>query len=133
MRAGHDGPALPAERGHDLSQTNEFAELFIRLDMALTGKERTQAERTASHSRHVLTDPITYVTSNEREYYLSDGGYSRIVANDEGKVWVTSNSLQRVKDAWNTPEAQELASLIGKAITDAVAEYEASHCSGHNP
>ena len=34
---------------------------------------------------------------NHREYYLSDGGYSRIVFNDRGSLFLTDNSSPRAK------------------------------------
>jgi len=116
-----------------LNEKSEFADLIIRLDMLLTGKTREQAEHTARTSSRDLADPLSFIMDGDSEYYLSDGGYSRLVVTEEGKTWVTSNSLQRVKDAWGTPEAQALASAIGRAVAASVESYEASHSMRPGP
>jgi uncharacterized protein (DUF1919 family) len=48
-----------------------------------------------------------------QEYYLSDGGYSRIRYSPEHEItFLTSNSLKKPKERWNTPEAKTLREKI---------------------
>ena len=85
-------------------------DLMIQLDMALTGKARHVAEHTASGQGF---DPVEH-----RIYYLSDGGYSRVVVNDDCQLSLTSSSLDRVKQAWSQPDVQTLIAAISNALAE---------------
>lgn len=88
---------------------SEFRDLIVRLDALLTGKSLSEAERTALAQQTRLADPIAFVTASSREYQLSDGGYSRLCASEEGELWLTSNSREQVKAAWNSYDVREAA------------------------
>ena len=95
-----------------------FRELMIELDMALTGKDRRAAEHTA---KQPAADIGSFLTT-QREYYLSDGGYSRVVADFDGRIWPTSNSLARVKEEWEQPNVQRIVSALSKLIITEAGE-----------
>jgi hypothetical protein len=75
-----------------------LAYLVKMLDCALTGK----TWREVGHS--MRSQGIQRFIDGE-EYYLSDGGYSRIVFGNSGSVFLTSNSLDEARVAWKrSPE-----------------------------
>jgi hypothetical protein len=85
----------------------DIKELLVQLDMALTGHSRRNCEHTAKNQ------------SFERgaSYYLSDGGYSRVVVGFES-IFVTGNSLDRVKQAWSRPDVQKIVAAISAAVEE---------------
>lgn len=97
---------------------SSFADLIVTLDTVLTGKSRVEAERTARAQCAIASDPVDFVTGM-REYHLSDGGCSKIRANEEGEVWLTSNSRPS-QGSWKTPEAKAAADAMGQMIAVAV-------------
>jgi hypothetical protein len=90
------------------------AELMIRLDMALTGKSRHEAEHTAKGQE---LSPW-----GERIYYLSDGGYSRIVVTEDYVLFVASESLNRVRTAWQRPDVQSIVAEISAVFKEQTTE-----------
>ena len=125
-----DGPSGPYDHSDAAADgakmhygdPEHFPERIIALDMVLTGKSRHVAEHTMRNQAHRAGDPLAFIDGGE--YYLSDGGYSRVVGNDEGALFLTSNSRQEVKDAWKMPGAQKLAEEIKAAIVAAVTAAE---------
>lgn len=103
---------MAKEGGNIFMDDSSFADL-------LTGKSRVEAERTARAQCAIASDPVDFATGM-REYHLSDGGCSRICANEEGEVWLTSNSRDQVKEAWKTAEAKAAAKAVGQRIASAV-------------
>lgn len=98
------------------AEFSKFAEKLIRLDMLLTGKPRADAVHTARSQQHRLSSPLALLNDGfGGEYYLSDGGYSRLFVNDMPSLWLTSNSLPAAKAAWETPAVQ---GLVGEILTD---------------
>ena len=91
------------------------------LDCALTQKKYRDVLRTYNNQKH-LHDPLEWVDS--QEYYLSDGGYSRIVCHWDGddpetiRLSLTSNSTNATKTAWE--RCKELISDAEEAIRTAV-------------
>ena len=54
------------------------------------------------------------------EYYLSDGGFSRVVISrrgydDDGMLFLTSNSTDKVKSRWDDQESVMLREAIENA------------------
>lgn len=94
---------------------------IIALDRLLTGKTDAEIEHTARNQPAFFADPLNFLF---REYYLSDGGYSRIVLNDEAKLRLTSNSLDRAKERWASAEAQKLASEIESLFAELIRAAE---------
>lgn len=84
--------------------------LLILLDCALTGKPYKDAAHAAKNQRGRF--PLNDV------YYLSDGGYSRICFDPEtGKIFLTHNSRDEVREAWEKCEE------IRKALEENCAEF----------
>lgn len=84
---------------------------LINLDAALTGNTDRRTHHTASDS-----NVNSFVEGHE--YYLSDGGYSRVIMNDLSmKLRLTSNSRNEVKQTWSKHEqlVQEVEQLYGLA------------------
>ncbi len=81
-----------------------FRQLLVALDVALTGKPFARAVKTQNdHSKEFNEDPETWFLFGTDVYYLSDGGYSRIGFNEEtSKLFITSNSLDKPKELWDT-------------------------------
>jgi hypothetical protein len=90
--------------------TNIKADLIL-LDSVLTGASIQNCIHTASNQslEHVY---------DGQEYYLSDGGYSRLVFNYDSKFFVTSNSLDMVKKNWGTLLAQTIVARLETAINN---------------
>lgn len=77
-------------------QIHSWQEKLAFLDAALTGKSWKDVCHNNSSQSMILEDFCF-----GKEYYLSDGGYSRIFwSPDDNKLVLTSNSRQEVKDAW---------------------------------
>lgn len=93
---------------------SNLKEQLIFLDCALTGK--TQADAIHMSKNQDIT--------RDRLYYLSDGGYSRIVFNDDTcKIFLASESTDKVKTAWS--RCEELIADVEKTLTEWVKnEYE---------
>ncbi len=79
----------------------EFSRKLTALDAFLTGKTGRDVEHTARNSSIKTPDDLLF-GHGDRAYYLSDGGYSRIMAtmDDTGTIFLTSNSRDEVKDRW---------------------------------
>ena len=70
---------------------------LLDLDCSLTGVQYTRGLQTAELSSCSDDDFL-----HGREYYLSDGGYSRVVFNPLSEnLFLTSNSRNEVKAKWN--------------------------------
>lgn len=70
---------------------------LLDLDCSLTGVQYTRGLQTAEVSSCSDNDFL-----HGREYYLSDGGYSRVVYNPLSEnLFLTSNSRDEVKIKWN--------------------------------
>jgi len=90
------------------SLTN-LKQLLDDLDVCLTNKKRSHSD----------TEYEDFLRGNE--FYLSDGGYSRVVRYIEtGELFLTQNSLQKAKDQWDTPEAMNLREEIIIVIPGAI-------------
>jgi len=101
---------------------NDLRELVIQLDCLLTGKPRRDAEQTARHQAHLFTDAVTFILDvQSNSYYLSDGGYSRLVCNeDQGIYGVSFVSTDAVKARWNEPEVQIIVTAANVILLTAI-------------
>jgi hypothetical protein len=99
---------------------NNFQWMMFRLDAALTGKPNQTVLNTIRNQE--FKTALDWVLAH-REWYLSDGGYSRLVADEEANIWVTSNSLERVKQNWALCDEliAEVRAEIKRAIDEATA------------
>jgi len=93
----------------------EFEKLMYELDFMLTDKRPEGWHPERSIMRFL----------DEKEWYLSDGGYSRISYSwNQHSIFLTSNSLDKPKERWTTVEAQEKIMQINEIINQAIEEYE---------
>lgn len=103
---------------------NELQELLVKLDMALTGKTLKQAQHTSRNSAIKDVDGWLFGSGHDRCYYLSDGGYSRVtceaIIDDPPRIYLTSNSLQRVKDRWE--DVKGLRAQIEQLLEDYIQD-----------
>ena len=84
-------------------QVKTLQKYLRALDQMLTGNSEQEALRMSNQVESLEK----YLGGSQ--YYLSDGGYSRVyISLLEDVVFVTSNSLERVKSAWETPAVQNL-------------------------
>jgi hypothetical protein len=73
-----------------------FQELLAALDAALTKKDDPTVRRTAGAQAMTPEDLYGGI------YYLSDGGYSRLIFSaDEGRLLLTSDSLAGPVASWD--------------------------------
>lgn len=102
---------------------------MAKLDSVLTGKNWQTVTQQAWHYRDKFKDPeymFSFVYGSDI-YYLSDGGYSRVVVDDQsGKLFPTSNSLDRVKNNWKTDEAQVVIKDIENDIATIRSKFDES-------
>ena len=92
---------------------------MIALDQLLTGKSEKECARMSNQ----VEDLEKYLSGSE--YYLSDGGYSRVYLSIlEDQVFVTSNSLDKVKDNWKTSAVQNLIEGLMILIRHIQEEYD---------
>lgn len=76
---------------------NDFQWKMFNLDIALTG-ESSHCDRHAGQMRNKPKSVEEWY--NRPEWYLSDGGYSRIWLDEDGHIFLTSNSTDKTKAAW---------------------------------
>ena len=108
-------------------------DLIIKIDIALTGRSEHEAKSTASRQRHLIEDPALFSEISDA-YYLSDGGYSRILwnhygetAGEYGQFSLSSVSTEKAKDKWhNDPDVQNLKKEIQGLVESAIKGYNPS-------
>jgi len=100
-----------------------FQEAVIALDAALTGSSHETAALQLRCLGHQIVREFTPRQFRRGDaYYMSDGGYSRLICDpDDGSVFLSFVSLDRVKAKWD--ECSELVKAVEvftKAATAAV-------------
>lgn len=91
--------------------TQILPSLMVELDHLLTGRNQKETSLTAARQRAVL-DPEALMTTPDG-YYLSDGGYSRIRADDStGELLLSGVSRDQVKGRWNDADVIALRTQI---------------------
>lgn len=92
---------------------------LVALDRQLTGNTEQRALQMVSQ----LEDPYQYIWG--AEYYLSDGGYSRVYLDmSRGRVLLTSNSLAKPKENWETPAVQNIVFELRRLFVQIINENE---------
>ena len=97
--------------------------LFIDIDSLLTGKP-DDAASTAQQQRHKLADPVDLFACDG--YYLSDGGYSRLIAQEgdedpsDCKLYLSGVSRDAVKARWNDRDVIIIRRQIETVLSAAV-------------
>lgn len=89
---------------------DHLRDLVIRLDGLLTDRPEAAASN-ARQQAYLFDDSMSFLEKvSSRTYYLADGGYSRLLINDEGDVvGIDAISRKDVKQRWNDPEVQQVA------------------------
>jgi hypothetical protein len=81
--------------------------LFLDLDVVLTGNPPA---RVVSHYHHFPKDVTEWAEKGFEPWYLSDGGYSRVLwSMDTGKLYLTGDSRNKVKVNWEVAVPQREA------------------------
>lgn len=97
-----DNAVSPSEK----YELEPLKQALAALDFKLTGNERRSLERPKTNK-----DYLAFLYDNQ-EYYLNDGGYSRVVARPVAPNYqklsliYTSNSTDKVKSAWTSASAE---------------------------
>jgi hypothetical protein len=88
----------------------QLCTIMKELDIALTKCTYRKAECMLANQSHTLRKVLEW---DKIEYYLSDGGYSRIWLDPfEEKVFLSGNSTAAAKMAWNKHEVQSLVNEL---------------------
>jgi hypothetical protein len=96
----------------------QFQKRLARLDTFLTGRKWKDVEHNARNQRFTV-EKLLGVSA---EYYLSDGGYSRIALDQStGHIFLTSNSLEKPRRNWD--HAKKLIADIEHDINATISEY----------
>ena len=90
-----------------------FKELIMELDQILTSKTQAEVEHTFRNSGANTLEEFACGTI----YYLSDGGYSRILINIYDELILAGESRKEVKAQW------ELAYPLRKALQEMVEQF----------
>jgi hypothetical protein len=96
-----------------VEELNEFQRAMLDLDVALTGNPPTQVVKQIHH--YPDTFEKWYTMTERLTWYLSDGGYSRVVWSAENKnLFLTYNSTSKVKSRWDAalPQRQRAEEVI---------------------
>lgn len=93
---------------------------MIALDRALTGRPEQDATQTANNQSAFFDDPAHFLESGG--YYLSDGGYSRVVFDPVSFVFrLSSVSRDEVKRRWSEdPIVKAAAGAATAAVVEAL-------------
>lgn len=97
--AGTISLEAPREKGNLATALAELAEWLKRTDQSLTGQPDSRVHSNFEHQQDRLLPFATGDGDGDSQlYYLSDGGYSRLLINPEtGEVRCTWNSSERIK------------------------------------
>ncbi|MHC4640106.1 MAG: hypothetical protein ACYS32_00575 [Planctomycetota bacterium] len=97
-----------------------FKDQVIYLDCALTGKNYKDALHMWNNQK-LHHNPIEWLY--EPEYYLSDGGYSRMGFSEMNRrLFLTSNSRKEVAESWKN--CKELIADVENSILAAIDHIE---------
>jgi len=100
-----------------MDKDEKYKELITYLDCALTGKPYKDCLHTFNNSSCKTPEEFFW----NKIYYLSDGGYSRLVFSDyDGEVLLSNDSLPKVKEAWS--RCIELRNNLESFMKDAVGD-----------
>ena len=94
-----------------------FQQIILDFDALLTGREPASIERETE--RFCPYSARNWLLKKKSDhYYLSDAGFSRF-SYYEGKLYLTSNSSDKVKRKWETPEAEKQRRHIEEMLREA--------------
>lgn len=102
--------------------TGMLRSLLVALDAQLTGHSIHGARLAADPQRDKVESLKTW---SKIEYYLSDGGYSRVWVDPfEGEVFLGDNSLASVKRRWDDMNTQWIVTIIKQWLAAGRVEAE---------
>jgi hypothetical protein len=91
---------------------------MVALDMALTGRSEPDCVHMAHGQAAMFEEPERFLASDG--YYLSDGGYSRVLFDEEaGTFRLSQVSRDAVKARWSL-EIEALAAHAGSVLLAAL-------------
>jgi hypothetical protein len=105
-------------------------EMLIRIDIALAGNAEHDAAHAVRSQSRIAEDPIAFASDSDA-YYLSDGGYSRLIWSweerfgEQGGLALSAVSRDTVKERWHAdPEVRRLAGAIQDLVREALRRHE---------
>jgi len=107
---------------------NEFQQLMLNLDIALTGNEPPEGLIRQLHHYPPTFEKWMMEPGGNPVWYLSDSGYSRVVWSMEDKyLFLTYNSTSKVKARWEAakPQRDAVEAYLRAEMARMHAEYEA--------
>jgi len=105
---------IPIDSQSEINQNflKIFKNYLISLDQLLTGRPRLECVRTSDQ----FTD--LYQFMGGYEYYLSNGGYSRIFLDIySNQIFLSVHSLDYSKNRWKSEQVQDLINGLKKHIS----------------
>lgn len=98
-------------------------ELLVQIDSILTGRPTKDAEHMARSQSSFFEDMTRFLTT--REYYLSDGGYSRLLFDEIAEEFrLSSNSRDQVKVTWQSGEVKELVAEASRILMTSLRDND---------
>lgn len=110
-----------------IGQLPPLQRVMLALDSAVTGVPAQQAIGQYHHYPKSVEDWYAKTQGGNPEWYLSDGGYSRVVWSEERKeLFLTSNSTSKAKGNWEKalPERQAADQFIRGEIDRLMGRQE---------
>jgi len=102
--------------------------LGVQLDCYLTSRRDPFMRQAYANT----VDPVDF--ANGSEWYLGDGGYSRMVLRRDGTLMLTHNSIPRTRAKWDDSEALKLRKAIEEGMKELYgSEFETNPDIRHNP
>jgi hypothetical protein len=99
-----------------MNEMNTFQRLLKEIDYLLTGKVK-------------IDYPETIDDLFGNEFYLSDGGYSRLYFKEDFldetwclKIFLTSNSRKEIKDRWSLTVVQDSINALKSVVREQILE-----------
>jgi hypothetical protein len=113
---------------HNPVTWEDIKALGVQLDCYLT-RTRDPFFRQAYADR---MDPVYF--ANGAEWYLGDGGFSRMRLRRDGTLTLTDNSIPRTRARWDDPEARKLRKAIEEGMKELYgSEFETNPSVRYNP
>lgn len=110
---GQATPVGPPDAEQDAARYDSFRAAVVALDAYLTQQPVAVCSRSFDRQIGGHKDVSEWIG---REYYLSDGGYSRVVLSASSSTFfLTSNSIASTRARWQSAQGQDLAQVASAA------------------
>jgi hypothetical protein len=97
---------------HNPVTWEDIKALGVQLDCYLTSRRDPFMRQAYANT----VDPVDF--ANGSEWYLGDGGYSRMIMRRNGTLALTDNSIPRTRAKWDDPEARKLRKSIEEGMKE---------------